>query len=537
MKKNKSTRISNAAIVVFGAAILTSSADAGSPPSRQTPYLVPKDKMGVVETGPCQMPPCVGGKQCVPNARDYGYYEGTWRRWPTQQRYDQKFPQAVTSSAHPLPNQGNPTVIAPPNPARHTQMTQPPALDTNMISVPDDVEPTPTMGNYEGNNTILATPGTNAAPAAVPIQVNTPAPAPAAPVDPLLDFSTNTVPGISTAPAVQETPALVPLADPEIAPAPEEAEEAAEPETDAGNAEGSLAPPAEEADLETPPAIDDADAELTAPAPESASPLLDTEEEETNTVDADLAPALDAETDEEENGSDLSGEIDTNLEAAPAAEDQEDDSLSLPFTQNNTKERSIIVSQNENVTNPYETAQHVASNASAVTNPFQTAVIPSSFTETAEAPALTETSGSTETAPAAGSEETVQDVIQETAPRVSSPFEQPELNADAKVGLDGFCPVSLLDAEEWVEGDAQWTVMHHGVTYHLSSAAQVQKFLADPEAYTPVMDGADPVLANTTGEKTVGKTEFSVVFEGKLYMFTSEQNLNTFMEAPEKYQH
>lgn len=520
MKKNKSTRISNAAIVVFGAAILTSSADAGSPPSRQTPYLVPKDKMGVVETGPCQMPPCVGGKQCVPNARDYGYYEGTWRRWPTQQRYDQKFPQAVTSSAHPIPTQGSPTVIAPPNPALTTPMTQPPALDTNMISVPDDLEPTPTMGNYEGMNPAATVLDATPAPNAVPIQVNTPAPAPAAPADPLLDYSTNTVPGISTAPALQETPALVPLAEPETPSAPE------------------LTPAAEDADL------DDSDAGVTAPVPETTSPLLDAEDDETEADDSDLAPAIGDESDEETDtdlDTDLDTNLDTDLAPAPTALEQEDDSLSLPFSQNGSKEHSIIVSQKGNVTNPYETAassaetaQHIASNASAVTNPFQTAVIPSSFTETAETSANTETA---ETAAAVESEETVQDVLQETAPRVSSPFEQPEINTDAQVGLDGFCPVSLLDAEEWVEGDAQWTVMHHGVTYHLSSASQVQKFLADPDAYTPVMDGADPVLVNTTGEKTVGKTEFSVVFEGKLYMFTSEANLNTFMDAPEKFQH
>ena len=100
MNMNKKSRMASAALVVLGASLLAATANAGMPPSRQTPVIVPSDKRGVVEVGPCQLPPCVGGVTCTPNARDYGYYESTWRQWPTQQRYDQKFPEALNS--HPL---------------------------------------------------------------------------------------------------------------------------------------------------------------------------------------------------------------------------------------------------------------------------------------------------------------------------------------------------------------------------------------------------------------------------------------------------
>ena len=98
MNMNKNSRIGSAALIILGASLIASSANAGMPPSRQTPVIVPTDKRDVIEVGPCQLPPCVGGVTCTPNARDYGYYEATWRQWPTQQRYDQKFPEALNST-------------------------------------------------------------------------------------------------------------------------------------------------------------------------------------------------------------------------------------------------------------------------------------------------------------------------------------------------------------------------------------------------------------------------------------------------------
>ncbi|MDO4629734.1 MAG: hypothetical protein Q4C70_11180, partial [Planctomycetia bacterium] len=218
MKSYKST-LTSVTMVMLGAAAFAVTVEAGTP-SRQTPYLVPKSKQGVVEVGPCQMPPCVGGRAVTPNARDYGYYEGTWRQWPTQQRYDQKFPQAM--NATPMQKkQGN--MSAMPNNsvisgAPSTAIT-PPMLDVNTITVPDDPEPTPLMGTVP--NSTISVPSDvvvpQATPQAIPGTIPETAPAPVitpevAPqpisevpprkVDPLLDYSSNTVPGISTAPSI-----------------------------------------------------------------------------------------------------------------------------------------------------------------------------------------------------------------------------------------------------------------------------------------------------------------------------------------------
>lgn len=490
MSMNKKSRMASAALVVLGVSLLAASANAGMPPSRQTPIIVPTDKRGVVEVGPCQLPPCVGGVTCTPNARDYGYYESTWRQWPTQQRYDQKFPEALnshpinkkksavsTTEAVPVPapaNQNDEMITglkggdAPSENVLGTPQGQP-KIDVDSIMIHEDTEPVPAMGNFEGPS---------------PVPSTTIVPQPAQKVDPLLDYSTNTVPGISTAPTA--TPATIPAPAPTATPAaiPAPATIPAPALSDAPDEGPALAPaPISEAAPD--------DTELTPPAPKKDSPLIE-----------------------------------------PSEGDDSDDSLSLPLSKG--EEHSIIVSQRDRAFNPYDQASDPYQAAIQVSheervgnevkisheekvsheektieelNPFQTAAIPS---EVENAPAVQN--------------------VPESVPAAQ------EMKPETKVvGLEGFCPVTLLETEEWVDGKEEWTVMNHGITYHLASAGQVQKFLADPDAYTPVMDGADAVLFAETGVKVPGNADNCVVFEGKLFMFSNEENLNKFFANSAAY--
>lgn len=470
MSMNKKSRMASAALVVLGVSLLAASANAGMPPSRQTPVIVPSDKRGVVEVGPCQLPPCVGGVTCTPNARDYGYYESTWRQWPTQQRYDQKFPEALntypinkrksavsTTEAVPVPSptkQNNEmlTGLQDTHSSSVNVLGTPQGqqkIDVDSIMVHEDSEPVPAMGNFEGPS---------------PVPSTTIVPQPAQKVDPLLDYSANTVPGISTAPTT--VPATIP------APAL----------SDAADTGADLAPePASEVVPE--------DTELTPPAPKEDSPLIE-----------------------------------------PSDDEKSDDTLSIPVSKENSGEHSIIVSQRDQAFNPYDQASDPYQAAIQVSheerigqevkvpqeektietlNPFQTAVIPSEV----------------ENVPTAQN-------VPESVPTAEAPEMKPETKM---VGLEGFCPVTLLETEEWVEGKEEWTVMNHGITYHLANAGQVQKFLADPDAYTPVMDGADAVLFAETGVKAPGNADNCVVFEGKLFMFANEENLNKFFANSAAY--
>ena len=52
-------------------------------------------------------------------------------------------------------------------------------------------------------------------------------------------------------------------------------------------------------------------------------------------------------------------------------------------------------------------------------------------------------------------------------------------------GLEGYCPVALVEQSKWVKGDPRWGVIHRGRTYLFSSVDAKQRFWSSPDRYTP----------------------------------------------------
>jgi YHS domain-containing protein len=102
-------------------------------------------------------------------------------------------------------------------------------------------------------------------------------------------------------------------------------------------------------------------------------------------------------------------------------------------------------------------------------------------------------------------------------------------------GLKGFCPVRLRDHRDLADGQPEYRVQHNGRVYALSSAEALKTFLADPEKYTPAASGYDIVLHQQTGDVVEGVLDHSSWFKGRLYMFTSEENKQTFVSNPTAY--
>ncbi|MEK6238801.1 MAG: thioredoxin family protein, partial [Planctomycetales bacterium] len=93
-----------------------------------------------------------------------------------------------------------------------------------------------------------------------------------------------------------------------------------------------------------------------------------------------------------------------------------------------------------------------------------------------------------------------------SAPRPSAPEQRPAVEQQASVeALDGFCPVSLVEGKQWTRGDRRWGAIHRGQTYLFTGAGEQRRFLANPEAYAPVAQGADPVIALEEGRQIPGR--------------------------------
>lgn len=116
---------------------------------------------------------------------------------------------------------------------------------------------------------------------------------------------------------------------------------------------------------------------------------------------------------------------------------------------------------------------------------------------------------------------------------------QPAATADPHgsmpLGLEGYCPVSLVDKGTWVEGRAQWGARHRGRTYLFAGAEQQQAFLAAPDRYAPALSGDDPVLACDSGKQVAGQRRYGVTYQSRTYLFSSPETRTTFAANPQRY--
>ena len=103
------------------------------------------------------------------------------------------------------------------------------------------------------------------------------------------------------------------------------------------------------------------------------------------------------------------------------------------------------------------------------------------------------------------------------------------------LGLEGYCPVTLIDKGSWVEGRAQWGARHRGRTYLFAGAEQQKAFLADPDRYAPALSGDDPVLACDQGRQVAGQRRYGVTYQSRTYLFSSPETRTAFAANPQRY--
>jgi len=101
--------------------------------------------------------------------------------------------------------------------------------------------------------------------------------------------------------------------------------------------------------------------------------------------------------------------------------------------------------------------------------------------------------------------------------------------------LNGYCPVELVENESWIKGESRFAVEYGSKTYFCAGATQKRKFQTNPERYVPVCNGRDPVLLVDQGALSEGRIDHCVVYDGRLYMFSSAASLARFRQNPQHY--
>lgn len=124
-------------------------------------------------------------------------------------------------------------------------------------------------------------------------------------------------------------------------------------------------------------------------------------------------------------------------------------------------------------------------------------------------------------------------------PAQSAPGPKPESVSEPEnpmpLGLEGYCPVTLVEKSKWIEGRAQYGVRHRGRTYLFAGVEQQQAFLADPDRYAPALSGDDPVMALDGGKSTPGQRRYGVFYQSRVYLFATPETRDAFLADKDRY--
>lgn len=90
----------------------------------------------------------------------------------------------------------------------------------------------------------------------------------------------------------------------------------------------------------------------------------------------------------------------------------------------------------------------------------------------------------------------------------------------SKLGMDGLDPVALLGKHQRVVGKPCFKASRRGQTYFFSSAENLNLFLGAPELYLPQFDGHCAFRYSVFGKMEEGVPSASHCINGKFYFFS-----------------
>lgn len=104
-----------------------------------------------------------------------------------------------------------------------------------------------------------------------------------------------------------------------------------------------------------------------------------------------------------------------------------------------------------------------------------------------------------------------------------------------ELALEGYCPVSIVDEVLWKEGNPKFGVVHLGKLYLFASENAMQTFLANPEPYTPVLNEIDVVRFFEERVIVPGKRTHGTRIKNRMFFFADEEALEHFQNEWERY--
>lgn len=105
----------------------------------------------------------------------------------------------------------------------------------------------------------------------------------------------------------------------------------------------------------------------------------------------------------------------------------------------------------------------------------------------------------------------------------------------AKIEFEGYCPVELGKRSMWVRGDYNNRLLFEGRLYLFAGKEQMEEFKLNPEKYAPAYQGIDIVIWKERGERVQGVRDYGGWALGRVFLFSSEENLSKFEKNARYY--
>jgi len=110
-----------------------------------------------------------------------------------------------------------------------------------------------------------------------------------------------------------------------------------------------------------------------------------------------------------------------------------------------------------------------------------------------------------------------------------------KMTVEVPLALEGFCPVTLCTEERWVAGNPVFCTMYQGHIFRFASGETLAMFARNPANYIPMAMGEDIVLMVDRNKRVNGNRKFGAWFQGRVFLFASQETLNVFAERPDFY--
>ena len=105
--------------------------------------------------------------------------------------------------------------------------------------------------------------------------------------------------------------------------------------------------------------------------------------------------------------------------------------------------------------------------------------------------------------------------------------------------LNGKCPVTLITEGRWEDGDTRFGIVHRNRTYIFADGKSLALFRTNPDKYSPILAGFDPVLYHEQGRLVDGLPENGVFMgrtpDQKVILFINQQTRAKFQASPLPY--